>query len=84
MDDSLPGTICPHILHPAGDAPSDVSGMQPHSAHSGSTQGDRSHGRVKCSLQPDSQGEPWPDAEPWQGQDSQLSLTSTQGVDPFA
>ena len=31
--------------------------------------------------QPASQGEPWPDAEPWQGQDSQLSIESTQGVD---
>ena len=31
-----------------------------------------------------SQGEPWPDAAPWHGQDSQLSLASTQGVDdPF-
>ena len=28
-----------------------------------------------------SQGEPWPDAASWQGQESQLSLASTQGVD---
>ena len=36
--------------------------------------------------QPASQGEPWPwpDADPWQGQDSQLSVASTQGVDPLA
>ena len=27
--------------------------------------------------QPLSQGDPWPDAEPWQGQDSQLNLEST-------
>ena len=33
--------------------------------------------------QPGSQGEPWPDADPWQGQESQLSVVSTQGVDPF-
>ena len=42
--------------------------------------------RVCSSIafsQPGSQGDPWPDAEPWQGQDSQLSLTSTQGVDAF-
>ena len=30
-----------------------------------------------------SQGEPWPDAEPWQGRDLQLSLTYNQKVDPF-
>ena len=29
------------------------------------------------------QGEPWPDTEPWPGQDSQLSLVSSQGVDTF-
>ena len=28
-----------------------------------------------------SQGEPWPDVASWQGQESQLSLASTQGVD---
>ena len=28
-----------------------------------------------------SQGEPWPDVASWQGQESQLSLVSTQGVD---
>ena len=33
--------------------------------------------------QPSSQGEPWPDAAPWQGQESQLSLASTQGVDAY-
>ena len=30
-----------------------------------------------------SQGELWPDAVSWQGQESQLSLASTQGVDAF-
>ena len=34
--------------------------------------------------QPGSQGEPWPDADPWNGQESQLSVVSTQGVDPLA
>ena len=33
--------------------------------------------------QPASQGDPWPDVAPWQGQDSQLSLESTHGVDHF-
>ena len=33
--------------------------------------------------QPSSQGEPWPDAAPWQGQESQLCLASTQGVDDY-
>ena len=33
--------------------------------------------------QPSSHREPWPDAAPWQGQDSQLSLASTQGVDAY-
>ena len=28
-----------------------------------------------------SQGEPWPDVASWQGQESQLSPASTQGVD---
>ena len=41
-------------------------------------------GLSNALSQPSSQGEPWPDAEPWQGQDTQLSLTSTQGVDPFS
>ena len=34
--------------------------------------------------QPGSQGEPWPDADPWQGQEPQFSVASTQGVDPRA
>ena len=33
--------------------------------------------------QPASQGEPWPDADPWQGQGLQLSVESTQEVDPM-
>ena len=33
--------------------------------------------------QPTSQDEPWPDAAPWQGQESKLSLASTQGVDSY-
>ena len=37
-----------------------------------------------CASQPGSQGEPWPDADPWHGQGSQLSVASTQGVDPLA
>ena len=40
-------------------------------------------GGFNALSQPSSHGEPWPDAEPWQGQDSQLSLTPTQGVNPF-
>ena len=31
-----------------------------------------------------SHGEPWPDADPWHSQDSQLSVESTQRVDPLA
>ena len=40
-------------------------------------------GGSNALSQPSCQGEPWPDAEPWQGLDSQHSLTSTQGADPF-
>ena len=39
--------------------------------------------RPTVFLQPSSQGELWPDAAPWQGQESQLSLASTQGVDDY-
>ena len=36
-----------------------------------------------CVREPGSQGEPWPDADPWHSQESQLSVVSTQGVDPL-
>ena len=38
-------------------------------------------GASQIISQPCSQGEPWPDADLWHGQDSQLSTVSTQGVD---
>ena len=41
-------------------------------------------GSSLASSQPGFQGDPWPDAEPWQGQASQLILTSTQGAEPFS
>ena len=40
-------------------------------------------GSFVALSQPASQGKPWPDADPWQGQGTQFSIESTQVVDPL-
>ena len=47
MDDCFKGTLCPNLLHSVGDAPPNVSRMQPHCSGAGPASRTPLHGRAR-------------------------------------
>ena len=79
MDDSFEGALCTRLLFSVGHALSDECG--PIVQVLDNPRELDATGAPTPFSQQVSQGEPWPDVEPRQGRESQLSLESTQGVD---